>query len=75
MAGTIKTPMNQWLVDKISAYITEHEGCRVPETTDTKDGIQLNVVDVFGFVYTVEVKMVARINAAPSELFLIRESS
>lgn len=51
---------NGWILDKINAYLEQHEGCSVHNNEDTPHESRALIQDSLGFVYEVTVKTLRR---------------
>lgn len=61
--GSIKTPMQSWLLNKLIGYLTKNEGCELSDLEQTAEGQKAYVQDAFGFRYSIEIKAIGRINS------------
>ena len=58
----MRHPLTESLGQKVAAFLESKEGCTVTQLKPTLEGIVLELRDVFGFQYTIEMKATARIN-------------
>ncbi len=56
----MKTNFNTWLISKILAYLTIHEGCELLQHSE-----RTVIQDAFGFQYEVQVHMIGRVQQMP----------
>jgi hypothetical protein len=55
------TIFNNWLLSKITVYLSNKEGCIVEEQEYTFSGIKAIVRDAFGYRYEIHVKTLSRL--------------
>ena len=62
-----KTPMNKWIVDKITNFLKVKEGCEVTwEYTDS--GMTIEIQDAFGYKYEAKIKTIGRVNESTANM-------
>lgn len=57
----MKHPLTESLSNKIANFLQSKEGCTLISQKPTSDGVVLELRDVFGFQYTIEMKATTRI--------------
>lgn len=55
-----RTPLNNWVLDKILCYLIKKEGFLTEESLFTEKGMSATIRDVFGYRYEVSVKTLGR---------------
>ena len=63
----MRYPLTEALSRKISSFLEAKEGCTVVTQKPTSDGVIIELRDVFGFQYTIEMKATSRVDSSPKE--------
>lgn len=56
------------LMDKILNYLLNREGCTVIATKKELQHVEATVTDVFGFIYSVQIKCVGKLKTDANEV-------
>ncbi len=57
-------PLNHWMMDKISIFLTNHEGCAHREIkAKGSDSVKMIIRDSFGYIYELDLKTLGRVSS------------